>query len=108
MADDWLSAVFAALADPTRRDILDRLRAGPKTVGELASAYPISQPAVSQHLRVLERAGLIDRTVEAQWRRCSIRPDGMAPATAWLERQRAEWDERFDRLEDRIRERREQ
>lgn len=103
---DGLSRVFGALADPTRRDILDRLARGPLTVGELAASYEMSRPAVSQHLRVLEDAGLIDRTADAQWRRCSLREDGLDGATAWLAQQRTEWSERFDLLEDRIREKR--
>ncbi len=108
MPPDGLSRVFAALADPTRRDILDRLARGPQTVGELAASYEMSRPAVSQHLRVLEGAGLIDRTADAQWRRCSLREEGLDGASAWLARQRADWSERFDLLEDRIREKRAQ
>ncbi len=102
--DDALDLVFAALADRTRRDIVRRLGAGPMTVGEIAAPYAMSRPAVSQHLAVLERAGLIDRTVDAQWRRCSVREEGLDEATEWLARQRAEWAERFDLLAERLRE----
>ena len=70
---DSLSGVFQALADPTRRAIISRLRDGDRTVGELAAPFSMSRPAISQHLRVLERAGLIERTADAQWRRCTLR-----------------------------------
>ncbi len=90
MARDELSVVFAALADPTRRDILHRLRARSLTVGELAASYAVSQSAISQHLRVLEKAGLIDRTARAQWRQCSIRDQGLDAASEWIARHRAE------------------
>ena len=74
-APDELSLVFQALADPTRRAIISRLRGGPTTVGELAEPFAMSRPAISQHLKVLERAGLIERTADAQWRRCTLRTD---------------------------------
>ncbi len=105
-ADDPLSLVFSALADPTRRDILTRLGSGPQTVGELAAHYPMSRPAISQHLRVLEQAGLITRTVNAQWRECSLRERGLDEASRWIATQHAEWTERFDLLEERLRTRR--
>lgn len=103
LAADQLSAVFGALADPTRRDILTRLRNGPVTVGALAANYAMSRPAISQHLAVLDNAGLIDRTVHAQWRECSIRERGLDEAMAWVARHHADWTERFDILDDRIR-----
>jgi DNA-binding transcriptional ArsR family regulator len=103
---DQLSVAFAALADPTRRDILVRLRAGPSPVGELATHYPISRPAVSQHLAVLERAGLVRRDRRAQRNDCSLTPVGLDAAAAWIERQRAEWTDRFDLLDEHFRQRR--
>ena len=101
---DELSAVFQALADPTRRAIISRLRAGSTTVGELAEPFRMSRPAISQHLKVLERAGLIERTTDAQWRRCSLRTEPLDEASAWVERHRDEWNERFDLLDERLRE----
>lgn len=103
---DRLSLVFSALADPTRRDILQRLAAARATVGELAANYDISRPAISQHVAVLERAGLIERVARAQWRECRVRRGGLDEAAAWLARQRAEWSERFDLLDEHIRHRR--
>ncbi len=103
-ADD-LSGVFHALADPTRRAMISRLRQGAATVGELAEPFPMSRPAISQHLKVLERAGLIERTADAQWRRCTLRTEPLDEASAWVERHRGEWNERFDLLEERLRER---
>ena len=105
-ATDELSGVFAALADPTRRDILSRLSQGPVTVGELAANYAISRPAISQHLKVLENAGLITRTVSAQWRECMIREAGLDEASEWIAKHRADWTERFDLLEQHIRNKR--
>lgn len=98
--EDRLSSVFAALADPTRRDILQRLRHGAVTVSELATHYPISRPAISQHLAVLERAGLVKRNRRAQWSECSISQDSLDEVAAWIEKQRMAWNERFDRLEE--------
>ncbi|WP_234346624.1 ArsR/SmtB family transcription factor [Cellulomonas timonensis] len=98
--------MFSALADPTRRDILTRLADGPRTVGELAGHYPISRPAVSQHLAVLEAAGLLTRTVDAQWRLCTVREEGLDDASEWIARRRADWTERFDTLEEHLRSRR--
>lgn len=99
---DRLSLAFAALADPTRRAILSRLARGPVTVGELAAPFAMSGPAVSQHLKVLERAGLVERTARAQWRTVTLRTEPLDDVAAWVDRHRREWDERFDRLEERL------
>ena len=96
---DKLSAIFGALADPTRRAILDRLRRGPCTVTELAEPFSISQPSISKHLKVLETAGLIVRGKDAQWRPRVLRTAPLKDANAYLERFRKLWEERFDRLE---------
>jgi DNA-binding transcriptional ArsR family regulator len=96
---DRLSRVFSALADPTRRAILARLADGDATVTELAEPFPISLPAVSRHLKVLEAAGLIARSREAQWRPSSLRPEPLREATEWMERYRRFWDVNFDRLD---------
>ena len=103
-ATDRLSLTFGALADPTRRAILARLALGETTVNELARPFKMSGPAVSKHLKVLERAGLIERGREAQWRPCRIAPGGLKGVDEWLERYREFWDERFDRLESYLRE----
>ncbi|MDE1985616.1 MAG: helix-turn-helix transcriptional regulator [Alphaproteobacteria bacterium] len=100
MTPDPLSATFAALADPTRRAILARLALGETTVNELAEPFDISLPAVSKHLKVLERAGLIARGREAQWRPCRIEPEALKSVDNWLEEYRQLWDQRLDRLED--------
>ncbi|MCU1524252.1 MAG: transcriptional regulator, ArsR family [Microbacteriaceae bacterium] len=105
-AMDELSLAFGALADPTRRDILTRLSRGPITVGALAANYAMSRPAISQHLAVLESAGLVARTVSAQWREVSVREKGLDEVSEWIARQRADWTERFDFMEERIREKR--
>lgn len=94
-----LSSTFAALADPTRLAILQRLRRGECTVGELAEPFAMSKPAVSKHLRVLEKAGLISQTREAQFRRCRIRAAPLKEVCEWAERYRHLWEERFDRLD---------
>lgn len=107
VAGDRLSVVFAALADPTRRDIVTRLKSGPQTVGDLAELYPMSRPAVSQHLTVLERAGLVARDRRARWNDCSLATAGLDEAAAWIEQQRADWSARFDLLEEHLRDRRE-
>ena len=99
MAADQLSATFAALADPTRRAILARLVAGECSVTELAEPFDMSLPAVSKHLRVLERAGLIARRREAQWRRCRIEASRLKDVADWAERYRHVWEERLDRLD---------
>ena len=96
---DQLSTVFAALADPTRRDILARLGAGDATVGELAAPYAISQPAVSRHLKVLHEAGLITRTTQAQWRTNHLRTEPLHEAGAWIDHVTTVWSERLDRLD---------
>lgn len=95
---DELSATFAALADPSRRAILARLALGDAPVGELARPLPISGPAVSRHLRVLERAGLVERAVDARWRVCSLRGDPLRAAHGWLEPYRRFWQDNLDRL----------
>lgn len=100
MPTDRLSATFSALADPTRRAILARLALGETSVSELAEPFDISLPAVSKHLKVLERAGLIARGREAQWRPCRIEPDALKSVDAWLEEYRRLWEQRLDRLED--------
>ncbi len=94
-----LDATFAALADPTRRAILERLAAGEATVMELAAPFAVSQPAISKHLKVLERAGLITRGREAQRRPCRLEAGPLAEVAAWAERYRQFWDRRFDALE---------
>jgi DNA-binding transcriptional ArsR family regulator len=99
MPPDQLSATFAALADPTRRAILARLAEGDATVTELAKPFPVSLPAISRHLKVLERAGLISRNRSAQWRPSSLRPEPLQEATAWMERRREMWESRMDRLD---------
>jgi DNA-binding transcriptional ArsR family regulator len=99
MATDHLSATFAALADPTRRAILARLASGERSVTELAQPFEMSMPAVSKHLRVLERAGLIARRRDAQWRPCRIDPGPLKEVADWTERYRHIWEERLDRLD---------
>lgn len=99
MMDDQLSATFAALADPTRRAILARLASGECSVTELSEPFEMSMPAVSKHLRVLERAGLIARGREAQWRPCRLDPAPLKDVAAWVERYRAIWEGRLDRLD---------
>lgn len=96
---DPLSRTLAALADPTRRSILARLSHGPATVGELAEPFDLSAPAISKHLKVLERASLIERGRQAQWRPCTLRPEPLGQAAAWLETYRALWEARFERLD---------
>lgn len=99
MPADALSATFSALSDPTRRAILARLAEGAATVNELAEPFAISLPAVSRHLKVLERARLITRERQAQWRRCRLAPQPLKEAAEWVERYRAFWDARFDALD---------
>lgn len=96
---DMLSQTFSALADPTRRAILARLAEGAATVGELAEPFDISLPAISRHLRVLSDSGLIERQAEAQWRRCSLRGEGLRAAADWIDFYRRFWEVRFDRLD---------
>src|SRR5215831_18543860 len=93
-----LDATFAALADPTRRAILARLARGDAVVGDLARPFEISLPAISRHLRVLERARLIERRVDAQWRVCRLRPQPLRVAADWLNDYRRFWEESLDRL----------
>jgi DNA-binding transcriptional ArsR family regulator len=99
MDTDQLSATFAALADPTRRAILARLVTGERSVTELAEPFAMSMPAVSKHLRVLERAGLIARGRDAQWRPCRLEAGPLKEVAEWTERYRAVWEQRFDRLD---------
>lgn len=100
MTQDTLSLTFAALADPTRRAILSRLAEGEATATELAAPFAISQPAVSKHLKVLERAGLIARRRQAQWRRCRLTVRGLREAADWIEGYRRFWEASFDRLDE--------
>jgi DNA-binding transcriptional ArsR family regulator len=100
VSSDQLSVTFSALADPTRRAILARLSKGEASVNDLASPFAMSLPAVSKHLKVLERAGLILRGRDAQWRPCKLNAEPMKQATGWLEEYRKYWEESFDRLED--------
>ena len=104
MSADQLSATFAALADPTRRAILARLASGERSVTELAEPFDMSMPAVSKHLRVLERAGLITRGREAQWRPCRLEAAPLKQVAEWTERYRAIWEKHFDRLENYLQE----
>lgn len=101
---DRLSLTLSALADPTRRAILARLASGEASVGELAQPFAMSLPAVSKHLKVLERAGLIERGRKAQLRPCRLRPAPLREVADWVERYRAFWEERLDHLEDYLRE----
>jgi DNA-binding transcriptional ArsR family regulator len=99
---DALSQTFAALADPTRRAILAKLSKGEASVSELAKPFlkHMSLPAITKHLKVLENAGLITKTRDAQWRRCKVNGEGLKPATEWMEQYRVFWEESFDRLGD--------
>jgi DNA-binding transcriptional ArsR family regulator len=99
MLSDQLTATFAALADPTRRAILMRLLSGECSVTELAEPFDMSMPAVSKHLRVLERAGLVTRRRDAQWRHCQIEAGPLKDVADWTERYRPIWEGRLDRLE---------
>ena len=103
MQTDRLSATFAALADPTRRAILARLAKGEATVTELAEPFTVSLPAISKHLKVLERAGLIERGREAQWRPCRLQAEPLREADDWIEQYRRHWEESFDRLDEYLR-----
>jgi DNA-binding transcriptional ArsR family regulator len=100
MSSDHLSTVFAALADPTRRAILARLAAGETSVTELAKPFEISPPAVTKHLKVLQRAGLITQGRQAQWRPCRLEAQPLRDVADWVAQYRQFWDERLDRLED--------
>ena len=100
MHDGHLNLIFAALADPTRRAILARLALGEATVNELADPFDISLPAVSKHLKVLTKAGLISRNRDAQWIRCRLEPAPLEEARSWIETHRALWEESFSRLDE--------
>ncbi|NJR62596.1 MAG: winged helix-turn-helix transcriptional regulator [Cyanobacteria bacterium CRU_2_1] len=100
MSSDRLSVTFAALADPTRRAILARLTKGEASVTELAKPFDMSLPAISKHLKVLERAGLITRGREAQWRPCRLEAEPLKDVNDWIEQYRQFWEESFDRLDD--------
>ena len=104
MTVDQLNRTFGALADPTRRAILARLSSGEATVTELAEPFAMSLPAVSKHLKVLERAGLITRSREAQWRPCRLDAGPLAGVADWVDHYRRFWDASFDRLDEHLRE----
>ena len=104
MSTDRLSATFAALADPTRRAILARLAKGEATVTELAAPFDVSLPAISKHLKVLERAGLIERGREAQWRPCRLQAQPLREVDDWVEQYRRHWEQSLDRLDQYLRE----
>jgi DNA-binding transcriptional ArsR family regulator len=104
MSADTLTRTFSALADPTRRAILARLAAGEASVTELAQPFAMSLPAISKHLKVLERAGLITRGREAQWRPCRLEARPLKGAVDWLEHYRIFWEQSLDRLEDYLKE----
>jgi DNA-binding transcriptional ArsR family regulator len=103
MPTDQLSLTFAALADPTRRSILTRLAEGEATVGELAEPFTMSLPAISRHLKVLERAGLIVRGRTAQWRPSRMQADPLDDAVAWMQARTRTWEARMDRLDEHLR-----
>jgi DNA-binding transcriptional ArsR family regulator len=104
MSPDRLSATFAALADPTRRAILARLASGETTVSELARPFEMSLPAVTKHLKVLQRAGLISQGRQAQWRPCKLEAEPLQDVSNWVEQYRQFWEQRLDRLEEYLRE----
>jgi len=104
MSSDRMSSTFAALADPTRRAILERLVSGEASVTDIAEPFEMTLPAVSKHLKVLERAGLIERGRRAQWRPCRLHAAPLKEAAAWVEQYRQFWEERFDRLDNYLRE----
>ena len=103
MSTDRLSSIFSALADPTRRAILARLASGEASVGELSEPFQMSKPAISKHLKVLERAGLIAKSRSAQWRLCRIDGAPLREVAEWMEPYRRFWDESFTRLDERLR-----
>lgn len=103
MPDDQLSLTFAALADPTRRALLTRLAKGEATVSELAEPFSVSLPAISRHLKVLERAGLIARSRDAQWRPSRLEADPLDKAVEWMQSRKRTWEARMDRLEAHLR-----
>lgn len=104
MLADPLSNTLAALADPTRRELLARLALGEATVTELAKPFDMSLPGISKHLRVLQRAGLIEQGRRAQWRPCRLDPEPLRNVAAWVDQYRRFWEQSFDRLDDRLRE----
>ncbi|MDB5800080.1 MAG: ArsR family transcriptional regulator [Rhodocyclales bacterium] len=104
MSADRLSATFAALADPTRRAILARLASGETSVTELAAPFDMSLPAVTKHLKVLQRAGLITQGRQAQWRPCKLEAKPLRDVSDWVEQYRQFWEQRLDRLEEYLRE----
>jgi DNA-binding transcriptional ArsR family regulator len=104
ISQDRLDATFSALADPTRRAILARLASGETSVSELAEPFEMSMPAISKHLKVLQRAGLIERGREAQWRPCRLSAGPLKDASDWLDRYRRFWEESLDRLDVYLRE----
>ena len=104
MRPDHLSVTFAALADPTRRAILARLASGETSVTELAAPFEMSLPAISKHLKVLERAGLIARGRDAQWRPCRLEAGPLKDIAEWVDHYRSFWEQSFDRLDDYLRE----
>jgi DNA-binding transcriptional ArsR family regulator len=104
MTDDALSLTFSALADPTRRAILARLAGGELAVKDLAAPFAMSQPAITKHLKVLERAGLIERSVQAQWRPCKLAAAPLRQASEWIGGYRQFWEESFDRLDEYLKE----
>lgn len=108
MTTDTLSATFSALADPTRRAILARLSSGEASVTELAAPFQMSLPAVSKHLKVLQKAGLIERGREAQWRPCRLRGERLKDVNDWVANYREFWEARFDRLDEYLQELQEQ
>jgi DNA-binding transcriptional ArsR family regulator len=103
MSTDTLSATFAALADPTRRAILGRLARGERSVTELAKPFEMTLPAVSKHLKVLEKAGLIERGRDAQWRPCKLKPKPLREAADWIGQYRQFWEQSLDRLDEYLR-----
>lgn len=103
MTADQLSTTFAALADPTRRAILSRLTSGEASVQTLAQPFDMSLPGISKHLKVLEHAGLIERSREAQWRPCRLQAGPLKEASSWIENYRSFWEQSFDRLEEYLR-----
>ena len=103
MAHDRLDATFAALADPTRRAIVARLARGDATVNELAEPFAMTLPGISKHLKVLERCGLISRTRQAQFRPCHLEGAALDSAVSWIEENRRTWTERFDKLDEHLR-----
>ncbi len=104
MSVDQLNKTFSALADPTRRGILARLSSGETSVGELAKPFKISKPGITKHLKVLERAGLIVQTRQAQWRPCKLQAAPLKEAAEWVEQYRQFWEQSFERLDDVLKE----